>query len=46
MFMLLNEIEAEKAKQEKAVGAEDFEAALNYKTRTELERKSKTIQKI
>ncbi|MDE8718853.1 ATP-dependent Clp protease ATP-binding subunit ClpC, partial [[Eubacterium] siraeum] len=27
------EIEAEKDKQEKAVEAEDFEAALNYKTR-------------
>ncbi|HHA7556715.1 TPA: ATP-dependent Clp protease ATP-binding subunit [Streptococcus pneumoniae] len=34
------EIEAEKDKQEKAVEAEDFEAALNYKTRiAELERK-------
>ncbi len=34
------EIEAEKDKQEKAVEAEDFEAALNYKTRiTELEKK-------
>ena len=34
------EIEAEKDKQEKAVEAEDFEAALNYKTRiAELEKK-------
>ncbi|HGK1769956.1 TPA: AAA family ATPase [Streptococcus pneumoniae] len=34
------EIETEKDKQEKAVEAEDFEAALNYKTRiAELERK-------
>ncbi|VLG12586.1 Group II intron maturase [Streptococcus pneumoniae] len=34
------EIETEKDKQEKAVEAEDFEAALNYKTRiTELEKK-------
>ncbi|MGP0548076.1 ATP-dependent Clp protease ATP-binding subunit [Streptococcus pneumoniae] len=34
------EIEVEKDKQEKAVEAEDFEAALNYKTRiAELERK-------
>ncbi|PMC00602.1 AAA family ATPase [Streptococcus sp. UMB0029] len=34
------EIEAEKEKQEKAVEAEDFEAALNYKTRiAELEKK-------
>lgn len=34
------EIETEKAKQEKAVEAEDFEAALNYKTRiAELEKK-------
>ncbi|HHA8281971.1 TPA: ATP-dependent Clp protease ATP-binding subunit [Streptococcus pneumoniae] len=34
------EIEAEKDKQEKAVEAEDFEAALNYKTRiAELEQK-------
>ncbi|MEN2137187.1 ATP-dependent Clp protease ATP-binding subunit [Streptococcus pneumoniae] len=34
------EIETEKYKQEKAVEAEDFEAALNYKTRiAELERK-------
>lgn len=34
------EIEAEKDKQEKAVEAEDFEAALNYKTRiVELEKK-------
>lgn len=34
------EIEAEKGKQEKAVEAEDFEAALNYKTRiAELEKK-------
>ncbi|MGR5824159.1 AAA family ATPase [Streptococcus pneumoniae] len=34
------EIETEKEKQEKAVEAEDFEAALNYKTRiAELERK-------
>ena len=41
------EIEVEKDKQEKAVEAEDFEAALNYKTRiAELEKKSKTTQKI
>ncbi|WP_194250636.1 UvrB/UvrC motif-containing protein, partial [Streptococcus pneumoniae] len=34
------EIETEKDKQEKAVEAEDFEAALNYKTRiAELEKK-------
>lgn len=34
------EIETEKAKQEKAVEAEDFESALNYKTRiAELEKK-------
>lgn len=34
------EVEAEKDKQEKAVEAEDFEAALNYKTRiAELEKK-------
>ena len=36
------EIEAEKDKQEKAVEAEDFEAALNYKTRiAELEKKNR-----
>ena len=44
MFMLLNvKIEVEKDKQEKAVEAEDFKAALNYKTRiAELEKKIET----
>ncbi|COD17510.1 Group II intron maturase [Streptococcus pseudopneumoniae] len=40
VYAVEREIEAEKDKQEKAVEAEDFEAALNYKTRiAELEKK-------
>ncbi|WP_085789696.1 AAA family ATPase [Streptococcus pneumoniae] len=40
VHLVEREIETEKDKQEKAVEAEDFEAALNYKTRiAELERK-------
>ncbi|CVV73381.1 Group II intron maturase [Streptococcus pneumoniae] len=40
VYAVEREIETEKDKQEKAVEAEDFEAALNYKTRiAELERK-------
>lgn len=40
VYAVEREIESEKDKQEKAVEAEDFEAALNYKTRiAELEKK-------